>query len=273
MLDAQEQAHLQSSTTPLPPGKRIDFYMRQAIRIDCETKASLLSSKRKVNSSIFHEIDAGAAWDMSPQDLAKSVPGTTAANQSISAFLSSITDSEQSYLQMEDYCDEYEINAGMRTRGRREGDLPVDIYRSLDPEKRRIWMSLNRKEREKIVTALKDDNHKSPPENGGDHRLKNVGVAGRNARATNIAESENIQEFDGSTSSAGIDTSRMIHASEIAIIKAMQSNSLYKHASAQDPSSSRRPLDRDPLDPTNCRLVRTSPRRHSFLSRQQAVPI
>ena len=103
--------------------------------------------------------------------------------------------------------------------------------------------------------------------------MKNVGVAGRNARATNIAESENIQEFDGSNSSAGNDTSRMIHASEIAIIKAMQSNSLYTHASAQDPSLSRRPLDRDPLDPTNCRLVRTSPRRHSFLSRQQAVPI
>ncbi len=80
--------------------------------------------------------------------------------------------------------------------------------------------------------------------------MKNVGVAGRNARATNIAESENIQEFDGSTSSAENDTSRMIHASEIAIIKAMQSNSLYTHASAQDPSSSRRPLDRDPLDPT-----------------------
>ena len=58
-------------------------------------------------------------------------------------------------------------------------------------------MSLNRKEREKIVTALKDDNHKSPPENGGDHRLKNVGVAGRNARATNIAESENIKNSMG----------------------------------------------------------------------------
>ena len=249
MLDAQEQAHLQTSTTPLQPGTRIDFYMRQAIRIDCENKASMLSTKRKINSSIFHEIDAGAAWDMSPQDLAMSDTNKT-ATQSISAFLATINDSEHSYIQMEDYCDEYEVNVGTRMRGRREGDLPVHIYRSLDPEKRRIWMSLNRKEREKIVTALVDDKTKSPPEQGNDHRLKNVGIAGRNARATNLAESETIQEFDGSASSAETDASRLVHATDVAIIKAMQNNTLYTHASAQDPSSSRRPLDRDPLDPT-----------------------
>ncbi len=131
----------------------------------------------------------------------------------------------------------------MRMRGRREGDLPVDIFLSLVRETRRISMFFYRTERETLVTALVDDKTKSPPEHGDDHRLKNVGIAGRNARATNLAESETIQEFDGSASSAETDTSRMIHATDVAIIKAMQSNSLYNHASAQDPSSSCRPLD------------------------------
>jgi hypothetical protein len=115
----------------------------------------------------------------------------------------------------------YGSSKGDDSEARRFGYLPKSLYQAMDPEHRKLWMSIPAKTREMIITFRGPQ----PPSVSEDVHLPGTGLASRNARATNQADGE-----------------RSVNVTESTIINAMRANSLRN----QNP---RNQLSRSPFEP------------------------
>ena len=221
LIDLHEHGITGNKTT-VTPEEKIAFYYREAQKIDAEAKSKMIAkmkSEKRFSVNMLRLSD-GELWD-------RVDPYSYSANIGLM--------SDGGYLQNDMHLYQtpfYDINAALQeaeiyygntaeddSEARRFGYLPKSLYTTMDPEHRKLWMSIPAKHREMIITYRGP----SPPSVSEDPRLPGTGIAGRKARATNQAEGD-----------------LHVNVSESTIINAMRASSL---------------RDRDPFHPA--RLMST----------------
>lgn len=206
LIDVQEHG-LTGKKTTATPEQKIAFYYREAQKIDAAAKTKMIEmmTKNKRFSVNAMRYSDGELWDLVD-------PYSYSANVGLIS-------GDGGYLQsdMQPYQTPfYDINATLQeaevyygqsgeddSEARRYGYLPKSLYNAMDPEHRKLWMSIPAKSREMIITYRGP----SPPSISEEHRLPGTGIAGRKARATNQAEGD-----------------RQANVTEMTIINAMRAN-------------------------------------------------
>ena len=205
-IDLLENGLMTGNRSTMTPEEKIDFYYREAQKLDAEAKDKYIEKVRRDRSIHMGKWSDGELWD-------RVDPYSYSANVGLL--------SDGGYLQNDvhpHHVPFYDINAvlqeaeiyygsskGDDSEARRFGYLPKSLYQAMDPEHRKLWMSIPAKTREMIITFQGSP----PPSVSEDVRLPGTGLASRNARATNQADGE-----------------RSVNVTESTIINAMRANSL-----------------------------------------------
>ncbi len=192
------------NATKMTPEAKIDFYYREAQKLDAEAKDKMFERvKRSTNMGKWSE---GELWDrVDPYSYSANVgllsDGGYLQND-VHPYQASFYDINAILQEAEIY---YGRSDGDDSEPRRFGYLPKSLYQAMNPEHRKLWMSIPAKTREMIITFQGPP----PPSVSEDIRIPGTGVAGRKSRATNQADGE-----------------RSVNVTESTIINAMKAASL-----------------------------------------------
>ena len=180
------ESGITGNATTMTPEAKIDFYYSEAQKLDAERKNQMVERvKRSVNMGNWSD---GELWDrVDPYSFRANVSllsGDGGYSQNdVHPYQASFYDINAVLQEAEIY---YGRSDGDDSEARRFGYLPKSLYQAMDPEHRKLWMSIPAKTREMIITYKGPP----PPSVSEDPRIPGTGVAGRKSRATNQAEGE-----------------------------------------------------------------------------------
>ena len=208
-IDLLENGFTGNQTTMTPEAK-IDFYYREAQKLDAEAKDKMVERVKRDRSINMGKWSDGELWD-------RIDPYSYSANVSLLSdggyLQNDVHPYQASFYDIHAVLQEAEIYYGRSdgddSEARRFGYLPKSLYQTMNPEHRKLWMSIPAKTREMIITFQGPQS----PSVSEDIRIPGTGVASRKSRATNQADGE-----------------RTVNVTESTIINAMRANSLHNRS-------------------------------------------
>lgn len=236
VIDLHENG-LTGKKTTATPEEKIAFYYREAQKIDAENKSKMV--EKMMYSANMGKLSDGELWDrVDPYSFRANVgllsDGGYLQND-VDSYQAPFYDINATLQEAEIY---YGSSEGNDSEARRFGYLPKSLYQTMNPEHRKLWMSIPAKTREVIITYRGPQ----PPSVSEDHRLPGTGIASRKARATNQAEGE-----------------RNVNVTESTIINAMRANSLHNRSPFEPArlmsTQNKSPTKLVPLTPSKSNLL------------------